>query len=196
MSADRILKYWPEIYWEIDDFVALAPAESSEVEYLDKAVNQLFDDQFVMTSSPQAIERREKMLKIQADPSTESLDFRKKRILNRYQTKPPFTIRWLQRQLNELVGAGLVIVDVDVQNFTLYVRAAIEDAAVFKEVNHTVLTVKPANLIYNQQTQIDEGITLQENIYKSYLDRKTGLSTTWRLGISPFAVRGEEVQVK
>lgn len=196
MSADRILKYWPEIYWEIDDFVALAPAESSEVEDMDKAVNQLFDDQFVMTSSPQAIERREKMLKIQADPSTESLDFRKKRILNRYQTKPPFTLRWLQRQLNELVGAGLVIVNVDVQNFILYVKADIDDAAVFKEVNHTVLTVKPANLIYNQQTQIDEGITLQENIYKSSLDRRTGLSTTWQLGISPFALRGEEVQVK
>ncbi|MGK5512062.1 putative phage tail protein [Brevibacillus formosus] len=196
MSADRILKYWPEIYWEIDDFVALAPAESSEVEDMDKAVNQLFDDQFVMTSSPQAIERREKMLKIQADPSTESLDFRKKRILNRYQTKPPFTIRWLQRQLNELVGAGLVIVNVDVQNFILYVKADIDDAAVFKEVNHTVLTVKPANLIYNQQTEINEGITLQENIYKSSLERKTGLSTTWQLGISPFAVRGEEVQVK
>lgn len=196
MSADRILKYWPEIYWEIDDFVALAPAESSEVEDMDKAVNQLFDDQFVMTSSPHAIERREKMLKIQADPSTESLEFRKKRILNRYQTKPPFTIRWLQRQLNELVGTGLVIVNVDVQNFILYVRADIDDAAVFKEVNHTVLTVKPANLIYNQQTQINEGITLQENIYKSSLDRKTGLSTTWQLGISPFAVRGEEVQVK
>lgn len=196
MSVDRILKYWPEIYWEIDDFVALAPTESSEVEDMDKAVNQLFDDQFVMTSSPQAIERREKMLKIQADPSTESLDFRKKRILNRYQTKPPFTLRWLQRQLNELVGAGLVIVNVDVQNFILYVKADIDDAAVFKEVNHTVLTVKPANLIYNQQTQINEGITLHENIFKSSLDRKTGLSTTWQLGISPFAVRGEEVQVK
>lgn len=196
MSADRILKYWPEIYQEIDDFIALANVESSEVEDLDKAVQQLFDDQFVMTSSPQAIERREKMLKIQADPSTESLEFRKKRILNRYQTKPPFTIRWLQRQLNELVGAGLVIVNVDVQNFILYVKADIDDAAVFKEVNHTVLTVKPANLIYNQQTQINEGITLQENIYKSSLERKTGLSTTWQLGISPFAVRSEEVQVK
>lgn len=196
MSADRILKYWPEIYQEVDDFVALADTQASQVDNLEKAVQQLFDDQFVMTSNAQAIKRREKMLRIQADPANESLEFRKKRILNRYQTKPPFTIRWLQRQLNELVGVGLVVVDVDVQNFILYVRADIDDAAVFKEVNHTVLTVKPANLIYNQQTEINEGITLQENIYKSTLQRMTGLSTTWQLGVSPFAVRGEEVQIK
>lgn len=184
------------MYHEVEDFIALADAQEPQVENLDKAVQQLFEDQFVMTSSPEAIERREKMLNIQADPANESLEFRKKRILNRYQTKPPFTIRWLQRQLNELVGAGLVIVDVDVQNFILYVRADIDDAAVFKEVNHTVLTVKPANLIYNQQTEINEGITLQENIYKSTLRRMTGLSTTWQLGITPFAIRGEEEQIK
>ena len=194
--SDRILKYWPDIYHEIDDFVELAKAETAEVEDLEKAIQQLFDDQFVMTSSIQGIERREKMLGIQADPSTESLDFRRKRILNRYQTKPPFTIRWLQQQLDQLVGKGLVIVDVDVQNFILYVKAKIDDAAVFKEVNHTVLTVKPANLIYNQQTEINEGITLQENIFKSTLHRMTGLSTTWQLGITPFAVRGEEVKIK
>lgn len=194
--SDRIINYWPDIYHEIVDFVELAKAETAEVEDLEKAIQQLFDDQFVMTSSIQGIERREKMLGIQADPSTESLDFRRKRILNRYQTKPPFTIRWLQQQLDQLVGKGLVIVDVDVHNFILYVKAAIDDAAVFKEVNHTVLTVKPANLIYNQKTEIKEGIALQENIYKTTLQRMTGLSTTWRLGITPFAVRGEEVKIK
>lgn len=196
MPADRILKYWPSFYQEVVDFKALADVEAAELDDLDKAIQQSFDDEFVMTSGPQAISRREKILGIQTDPSNESLDFRRKRILNRYQTKPPFTIRWLQQQLNQLVGAGLVIVSVDVQNFILYVRTDIDDAAVFKEVNHTILTVKPANLEYNQQTQIDEGITLQENIYKSSLDRQTGLSTTWNLGVTPFAVRGEEEQIK
>lgn len=193
--SNRISAQWQDFYLEIEDFVELSKAEATEVDNLEQAVQQLFDDQFVMTAGPEAIKRREKMLGIQADPS-ESLDFRRRRILNRYQTKPPFTIRWLQRQLNQLVGKGLVVVDVDVQNFILYVKADIDDAAVFKEVNHTVLTVKPANLIYNQQTEINEGITLQENIYKTTLQRMTGLGTTWQLGITPFAERGEEVKVK
>lgn len=193
--SNRISAQWQDFYLEIHDFVELSKAEATEVDNLEQAVQQLFDDQFVMTAGPEAIKRREKMLGIQADPS-ESLDFRRRRILNRYQTKPPFTIRWLQRQLNQLVGKGLVVVDVDVQNFILYVKADIDDAAVFKEVNHTVLTVKPANLIYNQQTEINEGITLQENIYKTTLQRMTGLGTAWQLGITPFAERGEEVKVK
>lgn len=193
--SNRISEQWQDFYLEIDDFVELSKAEATEVDNLEQAVQRLFDDQFVMTSSPQGIRRREKMLGIQADPS-ESLDFRRKRILNRYQTKPPFTVRWLQQQLNQLVGKGLVVVDVDAQNFILYVKANIDDAAVFKEVNHTVLTVKPANLIYHQQTEINETIALQENIYKTTLQRMTGLGTTWQLGITPFAERGEEVRVK
>lgn len=194
--SERIMPYLPEYYGEIVDFVEIAKTEDVELDNMDASIQQLFNDQFVMTSSIQAIKRREQMLGIQADPTTESLDFRRRRILNRYQTKPPFTIRWLQEQLDRLVGPGMTIVSVDVENFILYVTTNIENANVFKEVQHTVQTVKPANLVYQQNTSLNDVIALEEHISKQAITWNYKLDGSWKLGEKPFSTLGPEVQIK
>jgi uncharacterized protein YmfQ (DUF2313 family) len=194
--SERIMPYLPEYYGEILDFVEIANTEDIELDNMETSVQQLFDDQFVLTSSLQAIKRREKMLGIQADPTTETLEFRKQRILNRYQTKPPFTIRWLQEQLDRLVGLGMTVVSVDVENFILYVTTNIENASVFKEVQHTVQTVKPANLVYQQNTSLNDVIGLEEHISKQVITWNYKLDGSWKLGEKPFSTLGPEVQIK
>ncbi|MEF3309526.1 DUF2313 domain-containing protein [Paenibacillus sp. GYB004] len=190
-----IQSYWPEYYQDIRDFVELARTEDAELQLTEAAVQQLFDDQFVMTSSPQAVKRREQMLGIQADPTTESLEFRKRRILNRYQTKPPFTIRYLQQQLDTLVGPGMTIVAVDVENFLLTVTTNIENANVFREVVYTIDTIKPANLVYQQNTSLSGSIGLKEHISRKDVTWNYKLGS-WQLGQLPFATLGPEVIVK
>jgi hypothetical protein len=193
--SDRIMPYLPDYYREIKDFTDLAGTETIELDSLEAAVQRLFDDQFVMTASADAVKRREQMLGIQADPATESLDFRRKRLINRYSTKPPFTVRYLQQQLDSLVGPGLAIVSVDVQQFILYVTANIENANVFKEVQFTVETIKPANLIYQQNTALGDTVELEERVSMRTLTWETRLGS-WQLGAVPFASVGPEVIVK
>lgn len=192
---NRLMQYLPELYHDVVDFVELTETESLELISVEQAINRLLDDQFVTTATEQAIKRREKILGIQADPATETLEFRRKRLINRYSTKPPFTVRYLQRQLDFLVGEGLTIVSVDSQNFLLTVTANIDDAAVFKEVERTVRVVKPANMIYQQQTSLEDVIGLQERITKKdiFWNYKLG---EWKLGEKPFADFGPEVVVK
>lgn len=191
----RILNYWPDIYREIVDFQDIDAAESLEFDNLDANIDKVFDDAFVLTSDEDAIKRREDMLGIQADPNTESLDFRKRRILNRYQTKPPFTVRYLQQQLDRLVGPGMTIVSVDVQNFILYVTANIVDAPVFNEVQYTVEKIKPANMIYQQQTSLNDVIELDHHIKKQDITWNYKLDGSWKLGEKPFATLGPEEDV-
>lgn len=193
---NRLLEYLPEMYHDIVEFVEIASTEEREFINLEQAIDKLLDNQFVLTSDEQAIKRREKMLRIQADPTTESLEFRKQRILNRYQTKPPFTVRYLQNQLDFLVGKGLSVVSVDVQNFILRVTTSIENAAIFKEMHHTVNKVKPAHMVYQQDTAIKDEVALKEQIVANRLKRGIRLSTTWRLGITPFATSTSEVVLK
>ncbi|RXZ77239.1 DUF2313 domain-containing protein [Paenibacillaceae bacterium] len=194
--SDRILIHLPDFYLDVQDFEEIGQTETIELDTLDGAMNQLFDDQFVMTASLRAIKIREQMLGIQADPTIETIDFRRLRILNRYQTKPPFTVRYLQQQLDMLVGAGMTIVSVDVQDFILTVTANIDDAAVFREVLHTVETIKPANLIYQQNTALGSKIKLEEHISKQQVNWHYRLDDTWRLGEQPFATLGPEVPIK
>lgn len=193
--SERIMPYWPEYYHDVVDFIQIAQTEDIELDNMTTAIQQLFDDQFVLTSSVQAIKRRELMLGIQADPTAESLEFRKQRILNRYQTTPPFTVRWLQEQLDRLVGPGMTIVSADVENFILYVTTNIENANIFKEVLHTIQTVKPANLVYQQNTSLNDTIGLEEHISKHDITWNYKLGS-WQLGEKPFWSLGTEVRIK
>ncbi|MED4953421.1 putative phage tail protein [Paenibacillus sp. FSL R5-0527] len=196
MSDDRILIHLPAFYGDIEDFIRLAETETIELDLAQGAIGQLFDDQFVETSTLQAIKRREQMLGIQADPTRETMEFRRRRILNRYQTKPPFTVRYLQRQLDALVGKGMTIASVDYANRVLTVTANVDNASVFKEVLYTIETTKPANMVYQQNTALQDVIGLEEHIGMREMTWNYRLDGLWKLGEKPFVSFGPEVPIK
>ncbi|WP_017812832.1 putative phage tail protein [Paenibacillus shenyangensis] len=192
---NRLMQYEPEYYHSIREFLALLNTEEIELDQLEANRLKLLADQFVMTSSEISLRRREQQLQIQADPTIETLNFRRRRIVNRYTTKPPFTIRYLQQKLDQLLGAGKANATVDIQNFALTVMANLTDASIFKEVNYTVQTIKPANMTYVQQTSLRESIMLRETAYRYSTERNTRLSTRWKLGSTPFTTLGEEIRI-
>lgn len=189
------MQYEPEYYHQVREFIALLDAEEPELDLLEEKRIRLLEDQFVMTSSELSIRRRELQLHIQADPVQESLDFRRRRIINRYTTKPPFTIRYLQQKLDQFLGTNKAVATVDIQNFILKITANLTDASVFNEVNYTVQSIKPANLLYVQGTSLQESLVLAEKAYFSGTTRNTKLSTRWKLGSTPFTEQGEEIRV-
>ncbi|RFA37024.1 hypothetical protein CAI16_02830 [Virgibacillus dokdonensis] len=192
---NRLLSRLPDLLHGIREFQALTETEKLEFNLLAENIDKTLDDQFIETATLKAIERREKMLNIIADPSTESLENRRIRILNRYQTKPPFTKRYLQKQLDTLLGVGRSDVTVNPEEFILTVTTSIDDAFLFREMEYTVNTVKPANIIYQQETSIIEPLLLKETGKKQVLTRNTRLGTTWNLGNTPWADRENEVAI-
>ncbi len=193
--SKRFIRHLPEFYRFIKDFRELDQTGTIELDLLQDAVDQLFSDQFVMTSSLPAIRRREQMLGIQADPTAETLDFRRRRIVNRYQTKPPFTVRYLQQQLDLIVGSGLTLVEVDPQACILSITADIANATVFREVLHTIETIKPANLFYWQQTPFTLAIELEEHIGMRHMTWNYTLNGSWQLGYTPYMTLEPEVLI-
>lgn len=194
--SDPLMTYLPKMYQDIIDFVEITKTEDAEIQNLEEAMELLFSNQFVMTADETSIKRREDILLIKADPSTESMDFRRKRIINRYSTKPPFSRRYLQERLDFLIGKGRAITAVDYSNYTLTVTLSIEDALIFKEVQYTIQNIKPANIVYIQRTSIKDTIEFSESIKTKAMIRQTRLSTTWKLGRTPFVTFGEEVVIK
>jgi hypothetical protein len=191
----KLLDLLPEFYAEIKEFIELTATEDVELAALEDAMNRQFADQFIETAGEQAIRRREQPLGIRADPSMESLDFRRKRLINRYSTKPPFTIRFLQERLDYLVGSGRAAASVDVPGFILTVAAAIDDANIFREVERTVKSMIPAHLVYRQQTAVRDTIAFEEHLSMTPLVRDMRLGASWKLGATPFAALGPEVVI-
>ncbi|MEK3788740.1 putative phage tail protein [Paenibacillus sp. FSL K6-1230] len=192
---NELIRALPPELQEIEEFQVITEAELPQMQKLTDMVDQIRNNQFILTSDVQATKRREQKLGIQADPTTESLDFRKIRLINRMSTKPPFTVRYLQQQLDNLVGEGLTIVSVDYANRVLTITANIDNAPIFNEVERTVSVVKPANMVYQQQTSIEDAIGINERMSYRALTRRTKLGS-WGIGTIPFADQGPEVIVK
>lgn len=190
--ADPVMSNLPTYYHDIIDFIEITKAEDIEFTKAEEAIERAFRNQFILTSDEYGVKRHEKILNIVADPTIETLDFRKKRIISRYSTTPPFTIRFLRNRLDYLVGEGRVIANIDWLNLVLTVTANVDNASVFKEIQHTINSIKPANVVYFQKTSLCDGIVFEEGMYKVPLTRMTRLSTQWRLGKTPFMQRGEK----
>jgi len=190
---DRLLDYLPEIYRDLKDYQELAKVSEQNIDETESEIDRFFDNQFVMTSDDSGLLRREKVLNIQANPFLESIDFRIARIINRYTTKPPFTIRYLQRQLDSLVGKGRTYASIEGEAYLLTVITSIDDAPLFREIEETVKTTIPANLIYRQQTSIRDTVVLKERVTRKEVLRNYKLNGSWKLGSKPFASYGTEV---
>lgn len=193
---NRLLEELPPVLQDIIDFQAVTSTEAEELNQAVQSAEWLLAEQFVMTASESGVRRRERMLNIRADRTAETLDFRRLRLINRYSTKPPFTLRYLQDRLDFLVGEGMATASIDVEQFVLSIAASIENAAIFKELEHTVAVVKPANIVYRQETALADTLVFEERITKRTIERNMRLSTSWRLGRTPFAMASEEVVIR
>ena len=144
------------------------------------------DNQYILTADEYGIRIFEDIINIVPDPSTETLDFRRQRLINRFRTQPPFTFRWLQGKLNEIIGVGKWNAWVDNENYTLYIESSAEDQKWFQEISITVNNTKPANIIFINRPLVVHNVFTNETINLKELIWNYRLGTIWKLGEKPF----------
>src|SRR5690625_6383040 len=109
----RHLDHLPAYYREIKEFRELSRTATTEYDNIDQAFQQIENDQFVMTSSEPAVERREKDFGIIPDKTVETLPFRKRRLITRMQDNPPYVDEYLKELLDSLLGANMTQLEMD-----------------------------------------------------------------------------------
>lgn len=82
-----------------------------------------------------------------AKPLTETLSFRRQRILSRLCTRPPFTLAFLYQQLDTLLGVGRWTCRVDYPAYLLTIGTHVEDKLHREELIHMVNQIKPAHIV-------------------------------------------------
>lgn len=143
----NIVQYLPDWFRSILDYQELTGAETVEFGNFAELMSRVHDDMFVLTADESTVQDWEKIFGIVANPSVETLEFRRARILNRLTFNPPFTLEFLYERLDALIGVGKWAVVVDYANYTLYVEAAATNQAWAGEVLATVSTIKPCHLL-------------------------------------------------
>ena len=179
-------QYLPWLYKDIVEMNALMDTEDSLFSKLMDEYIRGRNNQYILTADEQGIRIFEDIINIVPDPSTETLDFRRQRLINRFRTQPPFTFRWLQGKLNEIIGVGKWNAWVDNENYTLYIESSAEDQKWFQEISITVNNTKPANIIFINRPLVVHDVLTNETINLKELIWNYRLGTIWKLGDKPF----------
>lgn len=143
-----IEKYWPKVIGDMLEFKELAKAKNPEFNRAFQNILKFLDDCFVQTCTVQGIERWEKIYKITSYPA-DSLEDRRKRVLAVITRQLPYTIRALERMLEQLLGAGNFTVSVNPVASTLTVLVNVRVEHQLDDVKHLLDAVVPANLGVN-----------------------------------------------
>ena len=152
-------------------------------------------NQFILTADEETISVYEKMFSILANPTTETLQFRRERILNRMSLQPPFTMRWLQNKLDGIIGVGKWNAYVDYANRTLYVESFVVNQQWFNELRITINRIKPCNLVFVNKPLIMADVVANETIV-SATQHYNYILGQWQLGQGPFATTDPEEVIK
>lgn len=181
-----LLEQLPDWYAQILDYQELCLAEQPSFDAVADEIVAVADNFFFQTMDVDAVSQWEQIFDIVADPATETLEFRRVRVLNRISTKPPYTLAFLYQKLDELIGPGQWTVTVDYPNYTLYIESSAQNQSYATEVAFTINRIKPAHIVYVNSPYTQSALWMSEeiNLTQRVYNYKLG---AWGLGLLPFA---------
>lgn len=188
-----LLEQLPPWYREVLDYQEICRTEQAAFDTLAAEISAVGDNFFLQTMGPEAIANWENLLGIHPDLLTESEEFRRFRILNRLSSRPPFTMEFLRRKLDEIIGPGQWAVRMDYANYTLYVESSAKNQQYSGELIVTIGKIKPAHIVFINTPLVQDYVELSETISGAFTKWNYHLGQ-WRLGGQPFrSTYGEEV---
>ena len=174
-------------YREVLDYQQMCQTEEQQFALLAEEINRVADNFFLQTMDYETVQLWENVFHITANPATESLQFRRERIINRISMRPPYTLGFLYQMLDRLIGEGQWTVEVDYPNYALYIEAGAEGQSYWQELTYTVNHIKPAHITYISRPLLRTGMLLNERIESVRYEWNYHMDGTWALGAEPFA---------
>nr|DAP21902.1 MAG TPA: tail protein [Caudoviricetes sp.] len=185
--------YLPSYYLYNVEMNRLLEAEDFQFGVLEQNIDHTRKNGFILQMDEDAITNMEKMLEIKSN-SGESLDFRRDRVINRLNNKPPFNLAFLENKLNNIYGEDKYTLVIDYKDQILTLESSTDNQQWFKEGHITILSIKPASLqyihipLYRSSIVLKESATISQMIYAR--------AGSMHVGITPFSQRTEEKAVE
>lgn len=148
--------YVPTIYKDVKEIDALIKSEDYLFDILISIVNKEYARMFIQTCDLKGVEKFEQILEITPDPTIESLDFRKERLITRCNSTLPYTTIWLKVYLNSVLGQHNYELNIDYKDQIIRLYGYLLDYSWSREATNVINTIKPCNMIFiNIPTMIE-----------------------------------------
>lgn len=193
MDKVDLKTYLPRCYEDIVEAEAEQDALSIEINKYDDTIEQALNDQFIQKCSLKAIGYYEDIFCIVGDPTTESLEFRKERILSRMKSlRPPYTYWYLRQMLDRFFGVGKYNLRITPNEYLIKLESSAENSQWYHEIQVSMTLIKPCNMIFQNVPRISNTLITNETITSNASVRNYRLDGTWLLGLRPFVFIGDE----
>lgn len=143
--------------------------QRQEIELFNKRAEIAFYNNFALTADITGIERYERILKIIPSPSTEDLEFRRGRVINRLALGPPFTEIFLRQRLESIFGKENVQLVVDHDIYTVYFSVETEIYELYRDTVYEIRQLIPADLIIITMNRIGQEVKPAQTVACSYI---------------------------
>lgn len=194
MDNVDLKQYLPIVYEGIVESETQQDSLSIEIDKMNNTYEQALMDQFVQFASLKVLPYYENIFNIVANPETESVQFRRERILSRMKMlTPPYTYYYLRIILDGFFGKGRYKLEVDNNNFKILLESSSSDSLWYHEIQVSITAVKPCNMIFVNIPRLSTNLTVNEKISHSKTIYNYKLDGTWLLGLKPFITQEEDI---
>jgi len=153
MDNINLIDLLPNYFKRVKDFIYLLETENIELSDLEDSINIVYANFFIQTADSETIKYHESLFGIVAQPD-ESLNFRRARIINRYNNRVPFTLATLKEKLNLLIGFGKWELYIDYQNYNIYIKINAGEFGIMDEMTNMLVYMLPAHIGPNISQEI------------------------------------------
>lgn len=190
----NLKQYLPIVYEGIVESETQQDSLSIEIDKMNNTYEQALMDQFVQFASLKVLPYYENIFNIVANPETESVQFRRERILSRMKMlTPPYTYYYLRTMLDGFFGKDRYKLYIDNNNFTIALESSASDSLWYHEIQVSITAVKPCNMIFINMPRLSTNLTVNEQISHSRIIYNYKLDGTWLLGLKPFITQEEDI---
>lgn len=142
----NINKYLPKVLQPVIELQQINADLDIELDNIDKLIKDITKETIVKTATEYGITRWEKSLGI-IPSDNDSLEVRRFRVSNIIMSKLPYTLRWLQAKLTEIVGSesGWTL-NIDYSHYIITIILSGLDTELMLEVEKQLRNAIPANM--------------------------------------------------
>ena len=150
-----LIKYVPDVLADVDEYKAIMTLETKSKKEQWAILEKLFDSQYILEAGEFGISLFEKMHDVMK-LDTDTLQFRRNRIYQLYNDKPPFTRQWLKTSLDSMLAGCKYSYDIDTEKFTFTIYFEGVTTQVLNQVYLWLEKILPYNMlisnVYLQKT--------------------------------------------
>ena len=141
----KVHRFKPEVLENNDTTNSIYDVQMNELDNVDSDVMRIFNNNFVESSDIVGVQKYEKILEIKSDVQFD-LDYRKKKIYDRLNYKPPFTRQRLMSILKNIWGEGNFKFEIKPNEFEVIIEVDTDNTPYYIYYYNVIRDVIPANM--------------------------------------------------